>query len=152
MKKMIFAAILGLLSVSSVAYGIFGFGRRNGNGCCQQQTSCCGVAQATCAEACVEEPAVPICTKTVMVPKTIQVPKVIQVPARKIVIPQPDVCERIAQAPKCIRIPVPAVPQPDEIRYEAVPDKIVYHKQAPLIRYECPSDTRQCGQLSACDC
>ena len=134
MKKLLLAA---LCSISLV--GIVGaWGRHR---------SCNQTCETTCETVCCEEKNLcaepPICTKTIMVPKTIQVPKVIQVPARKILIPQPDIIERIPQAPRKICIKQPPIPQPDIIRYECVPDKIVCKKQPPIVRYECPVGTNE---------
>lgn len=93
---------------------------------------------------CKESEVPPVCTKTIMVPKTIQVPKIVQVPAIKKVYPQAPICERIKQPAKCIKIAQPplVIPQPDIIKYEPVPDKIVYHHQPDIIRYECPPGTK----------
>lgn len=143
MKKMIVAALLGLLSVSSLAQGWFGRGR----GCCPRPCPTAVCAQP-CAPTCepVCEPTPPTCHKTIMVPQTIQVPKVIEVPARRIVIAQPDICVRTPQPAKMIRIPQPPVPQPDIIKWECQPDVISYRKQAPIIRFECPAECDEgCG-------
>ncbi len=112
------------------------------------RTSCaptaCAPYAGSSAACAVEEPCPPRCTKTIMVPQTIQVPKVIEVPARKIVMPQPDVIERIPCPPVEVRTPQPPIPQPDCISYRCVPDRIVHHKQPDIIRYECPTDCNPC--------
>ncbi len=127
---MIVASVIALLSVSA-ANAWFG-GRR---GCCPSRRV------ASCAPRTVE--CAPKCFKRIKVPKTIEVEECVEVPARKIVIPQPDIVERIAQAPIEVRIPQPPIPQPDRVEYKCVPDKIVHHPQAPCIRYECPTDCEQ---------
>ena len=141
MKKMIFAALLAVLSVSAIAQARW-FGRGN---CCPRPcpTACPPVAGPAC------EPTPPVCHKTIMVPQTIQVPKVIEVPARRIVMPQQDLCVRTPQPAQRIEIPCPPIPQPNIVKYECVPDKIEYIKQPPLIRYECPPDADQ-GCPGAC--
>ena len=124
MKNLLYASVLGLFAVASLKAG---FGR--------------GSCPGECPPApCPEEP---ICTKTIMVPKTIHVPKCIRVPARKIVIPQPDICEEVPVPPRIIRIKQPPIPQPDIIQYECQPPKIIYHKQPPCIRFECPVGTNE---------
>jgi hypothetical protein len=141
MKKMIFAALLAVLSISAIAQARW-FGRGNGNGCCAP----------TCAPACPQPECPPTCHKTIMVPQTIQVPKVVEVPARRIVIPQPDICIRIPQPAKMIRIPQPPIPQPDCIKWECQPDRIEYRKQPALVRFECPPDSDESCNRCAPSC
>lgn len=124
MKKMIFASLVALTAVGLL------------------DARCCGPRRnaRVCRTTAPTVEVAPKCFKTIMVPQTIQVAKCVEVPARKIVMPRPDIVERIAQKPIEVRIPQPAIPQPDRIEYRCVPDKIVYHKQEPCIRYECPTD------------
>jgi hypothetical protein len=140
MKKMICAAVFGLLFVS-VTQAFFGRGCNTG----------CNVGYATgCATACAEQTP-PICTKTIQVPRTIMETKVITVPAIREVIPQPALCRRIPQPAKCIRVPQAplVIQQPDRITYEAQPDKVEYIQQAPLVRYKCPVDAME-GYPNTC--
>lgn len=132
MKKMIFAALLAVLSISVVAQAAWFGGRGN---CCPRVRPCPTACPAPCP---TQEPCPPVCHKTIMVPQTIQVPKVIEVPAQRIVIPQPDICVRTPQPARKIVIPCPPIPQPDIVKWECVPDRIEYRKQPPIIRYQCP--------------
>lgn len=138
MKRLLLTVAV-LLSPVVLEARFFGRGGNNCRTSCSTYTRSC---PTTCATACpvVSEPCPPTCYKTIMVPQTIQVEKQIEVPARKIVIPQPDMIERIPQPPIEVRTPQPPIPQPDCISYRCVPDKIVHHKQPPCIRYECPAD------------
>ena len=135
MNKMILAIILAAVSAQVAYAGVFfNRGNRNGN-CCGRVRNCA----PACAAPCVE-PEPPICFKTVQVPKTIMVNRKVQVPARKIVCPQPAVCERIPQPCKTMRIPQPPIQVEDKVVQIPVADKVVYHKQPDIVRYECPSD------------
>ena len=127
MKKLLFAAVAGLLTMGVLQAGC---GWRNRRNCCPTRRRTCAPRRVSC------EPTPPRCCKTIQVPKTIMVDKVIEVPARKIVIPQPDVVEHICQDPICIKIPVTTY----RYEYKPVPDKVVHHKQPDVIRYECPAD------------
>ncbi len=149
MKKLLLtvAVLLSPIVLEARQYGRYGrnsarYGSACGTSGCR--TACpmpCATPRAmSCAPAECNEPTPPRCCKTIMVPETIQVPKVVEVPARRIVIPQPDVIEYIAQPPVEVRTPQPPIPQPDIISYRCVPDKIVHHKQPDCIRYECPAD------------
>lgn len=120
MKKLLLATIVASFAVLTTQSWYRSRGYEGNGGCCGR------TAVVETAEVC--EPTPPKCYKTV------------EVAAKKIVCPQPDICERIPQPAKCIRIPQPPIPQPDIIKYECQPDKIVYHKQPPLIRYECPAE------------
>ena len=127
MKRILFASVAVLLSMGAVE-------ARWGRSC---NTGCQPKACAPC------EPVAPICCKTIMVPQTIQVPKVIEVPARRIEMPQPDICIRTPRPPVRIEIPCPPIPQPNRVEYRCQPDCITYQKCAPIIRYECPEDCQQ---------
>ncbi len=136
MKRMIFASIALLLTSSFVQAGWF---NRCGSCCPRTRVSC--EPRVMCEPAC--EPTPPVCFKKIMVPQTIQVEKEIEVSAIKIVEPRPDIIERIPVAPTEVRTPQPplVIQQPDMISYRCNPDRIVHHKQAPSIRYECPVDS-----------
>lgn len=142
MKRLLLTVAV-LMSPMLVEANRFRYGSCRTSSC---RTSCATTSCATpCATACaVEEPCPPKCTKTIMVPQTIQVPKVIEVPARKIVMPQPDIIERIPQPPVEVRTPQPPIPQPDCISYRCVPDQIRHIKQPDIVRYECPTDCNAC--------
>ena len=133
MKRILFASIAILLSMSAVQAGLF---RRGG--CCPSR------ARAVCAPrvAAAECPVEPVCTKTIMIPKTIQVPKVINVPARKIVTPRPDLVEYIPQPCLKVRRPQPdiVIKQADIIEEIPQPDKVRHIPQPPCVRYECPPE------------
>ena len=130
MKKLLIATVFSLSLISSIN-AHWHHGCKQEATCCQTETVCC------------ETQVPPICTKTVMENKIIKVPKTVRVPALKILVPQPDIIERIPQAPRKICIKQPPIPQPDIIKYECVPDKIVCKKQPPLVRYECPAGTNE---------
>lgn len=147
MKKQLLFALL--FSVSAVAVTNAFFGRSCHRGCqpTYEQPAACFESVTSC-----EQPATPpVCTKTVKVPKTILVDKVVQVPARRIEMPQPDIIERIPQAPRKICIKQPPIPQPDIIKYEPVPDRIVCRKQPNLVRYECPVGTQEGNGCNTCN-
>lgn len=150
MKRLLTITVLGISMVNFTNSSFCGFWKR-GNKCHTEQRcaeSCQTSCVATCEKSC-EVP--PICTKTVMENKIIQVPKVVRVPARKFLVPQPDIIERIPQPARKIVIPQPPIPQPAIIKYECVPDKIVCKKQEPLVRYECPVGTNEnpgCAQTT----
>lgn len=124
--------------------------RSNRYGSCR--TSSCRTACPTaCPTACaVEEPCIPKCTKTIQVPQTIMVDKEIEVQAQKIVIPQCDIVEHIPQPAIEVRTPQPPIQQPDCISYRCVPDKIVNIKRPPIVRYQCPVDSRPCNTCPSC--
>lgn len=127
MKKFIILSALTIVAISSLEAW-----RGCANGSCARPVQGCATtcAKQACAEAVIiEEPCAPICTK------------VVEVPAKKIVIPTPDLIERVPQPAKQVRIPQPALPQPDLIKFEQVPDLVRRIPQAPCVRWECPAGT-----------
>ena len=143
MKKLLLTVAV-LMSPVVIEANRYRYGSCRTSSC---RTACPTTCTTSCPVTCAPvEPCPPKCYKTIMVPQTIQVPKQIEVPARKIVMPQPDMIERIPQPPIEVRTPQPPVPQPDLISYRCVPDKIVNHKQPDIIRYECPVDCNPCNE------
>lgn len=121
MKKLVLAAIVGLLATGLLEARWCGFRRNN---CCK--TEC--------------EPTPPICCKTIMVDETIKVPKTIRVPARRIVTKRPDIVEEVCTPDVMVRIPQPPIPQPDRCEWRKQPSKLVRHPQPDCVTYECPPD------------
>lgn len=135
MNKKLLIVALTLAAVSQVNAWRFG---RGCNTCATPVAASCGTACGTQGNLVIEEPTPPVCTK------------VVEVQPKKIVIPQPSKIERIAQPCKEVRIPQPAIPQPDIIKYEKVPDLIREVPQPALVRWECPCGTT--ASSSSCGC
>lgn len=147
MKKLLLALAFGVLAIGSVtAFG--GRWNNNCNGCPQKSRRACPdrcpkrcpkrcPRRKACPTACPERK--PRCFKTIKVPVTIEEERCIEVDAIKTLHPQPDIEERIPQAPTMVKIPLP---QQYRVECRPNPDKVVFHKQEPLVSWHCPSDCK----------
>ncbi len=125
MKKLLFAAVAGLLTMGVLQAGC---GWRNR---CPRRRACpTRCPRRECP------PAKPICYKTFQVPKTVYVDERVEVEAREIRIKNADIVREIPQDPICVKIPVTTY----RYEYKPVPCKYEHIPVPDTVRYECPVD------------
>lgn len=136
-----FVIALAIVSLSASQ----AFGSRN-HGCCPQPVA------PSCAPACetvpsCEAPVIPVCVKEVQVPYTAYRTETVTVPALKHEIPQAPILRAVPQPDKVVRHKQAPIIRPDLICVTKMPCKYVCEPQAPIIRYSCPIGTRaeSCG-------